>query len=107
MFFECKTILANSEFTPARVRMYAYENLAGHKLTNQERILDKYLQKKFGYGLIAACMYVCANATYQRNFDGSIVIILKNKTINELAKLITFGNGVVLGTQLLKQVFQQ
>lgn len=107
MFFECKTVLPNSEFTPARVRMFAYERLAAHKLTNQERILDKHLLKKFGYGLIAACMYVCRNATYNRNFDGSIIIVLKTKLVNDLAKLITFGDGTILGTPLLKQVFKQ
>ena len=75
------------------------------KLGADEERLNRYLLSKYNKTLKQLCMRLIFSAQISKNFDQELIIIFQTKEDENLAKLITFGTGHIMGSQLLKTAF--
>lgn len=68
----------------------------------QDMIMDKYLKDNLNISLKSACLALIRKAKYLNNEDGDVFMTFEEKKYEDLARLITFGNGKILGSTLLK-----
>lgn len=82
----------------------AYDYISCYELRGNDLKLDKYLTDAYGVGLKSACAYLVEHCDC--NFSGNTAIIhfLENK-LDNLASLITYGNGVIKGSRILRKAF--
>ena len=79
--------------------------VATYQLKPAQKQLNDYLWKNFGLSLKAACMMVIANCKIQKNNSNEVIITFPAKKIDQLAALITYGNGRLQGCSILKHAF--
>lgn len=85
-----KTLLSARSF----IRMYP--------MRATELALDEHLQQQYDTTLKNACLVLLLNASYTVNDLGELVILFKNPQHDKVAQLITYGNGQILGSQILR-----
>ena len=79
--------------------------IATYRLKPAQKQLNDYLWKNFGINLKAACMMVISNCRIQKNQSNELIITFPAKKIDNLAALITYGDGKVQGCSILKEAF--
>ena len=79
--------------------------IATYKLTPAQKQLNDYIWKKFGLNLKAACALVIANCKIQKNKANEAIITFPSKKIDQLAAVITYGDGKIQGCSILKEAF--
>lgn len=76
--------------------------ILNYKKGPNETKLDKYLVKNYKISLVPLCISLIYNCTFQINTaEKTITIIFKNYKYDKLARLITFGNESVKGSNIL------
>ena len=78
-----------------------------YKIKPAECKLSNYLYKTYGYNLRAASCIILAHSTLQKNKSNEIIITFKDKLIDDLATIITYGNGKIQGSNILKEAFNR
>ena len=68
-------------------------------------MLDEYFKKENGMPLRYVCLRILMESTINEDEDGSLIIEQRAKDISELARLITFGDGNMQGSNILKLAF--
>ena len=76
-----------------------------YRITPAQKQLNDYIWKEFGLNLKAACALVIANCRIQKNQSNELIITFPSKKIDDLASLITYGNGKIQGCPILKEAF--
>lgn len=76
-----------------------------HKTTPGEQKLNKYLIDSYGLDLKATCLYLISQCKLQKDKAKNIIVIFPKKKDDELAALVTYGNGEIKGSNLLKEAF--
>jgi hypothetical protein len=79
--------------------------IATYNIKPAQKQLNEYLWKKFGLNIKAACMLVVANCRIQKNQSNEVIITFPSKRINNIAALITYGDGKIQGCSILKEAF--
>jgi len=105
MQFTIRNGLANKDFMVSQIKASAWKVLAFYRVRTSEYALDKYLRETYNLGLREAGLHILRNSTFHKTYDKSIVVLFKDKNIDKLATLITYGNGQVHGSDILKQMF--
>lgn len=75
------------------------------KLGAQEELLNRYLITKYKQSLKQICLDLICKVQIAKNFDQELIVIFRTKKDENLAKLITFGTGHIMGSQILKTAF--
>lgn len=83
----------------AKIRILAY------RIGPTELKLDAYLKKQCEAGLKAVCLFLASRAQVDSTDPENVIIFFNNPLYEQMAKLITFGTGVVLGSHILTQAF--
>ena len=73
------------------------------KISSAEAKLNRYLLQEYNIGLKPLCLWILQNMKFSSNLDSKIVVKIKNPKLDRLARLITYGNGKVQGSQILKR----
>ena len=72
-----------------------------------EKLLDKYLRENYNKGLVETCLDIIDGADYLTDTTNNVIITFRNKELNKLASLITFGTGgKIQGSNILKLAFE-
>lgn len=79
--------------------------IATYRIKPAQKQLNDYLWKNFGLTLKAACAVVVANCKVQKNKSNELIITFPSKRIDNLAALITYGDGKMQGCSILKEAF--
>ena len=79
--------------------------IATYQIKPTQKQLNDYLWKEFGLNLRAACMLVIANCRMQQNKNNELIITFPSKRIDNLAAMITYGDGKIQGCDILKEAF--
>lgn len=79
--------------------------IATYRVKPAQKQLNDYLWKHFGLNLKAACMLVIANCRIQKNNSNDIIITFPSKRIDDIAAMITYGDGKIQGCSILKEAF--
>jgi hypothetical protein len=80
-------------------------SVATYRIKPAQKQLNDYLWKKFGLNLKTASLLVVANCKFQKNKSNELIITFPSKKIDQLATLITYGNGKIQGCSILKEAF--
>lgn len=71
-----------------------------YNMRSTEERLSKLIYEKYGMTLRTACLRVINDCAFTEN-GNEIAVTLKSQTMDKLARLITYGNGVVGGSPIL------
>ena len=103
MFF---TIANNQYTTVERLRtetlLRAYHTIKIYPLKATEKTLDLYINQQYKVSLKNMCIKLLLNLTFYNDSKGNLVLIFKNPKYDAIARLITYGNGVIPGSRILK-----
>jgi hypothetical protein len=105
MFFRVTSSVANKYQYNFWVLHGARLTIAAYRVKPAQKQLNEYLWKKFGLTLKAACAVVIANCKIQKNKSNELIITFPSKKIDNLAALITYGDGKMQGCSILKEAF--
>lgn len=98
---KAKPYLSDTQLKTATL-LNAYSIIANYPLRASETILDNYLLQHYDASLKNLCVHILLNITFYKDEEGNILLMLKDKKLDTLARLITYGNGAVCGCNILK-----
>lgn len=107
MFFTIKNkkYLA-AEQLKADALMTAYFVIKNFPLKASDLILDQFLQKQYKSDLKNLCIKLLLSLTFYVTDTGDVVLLFKNPKDDYLARLITYGNGAILGSTILQSALR-
>ena len=105
MVFRVISPIANKSQYNFWVLQGARLTIATYRVKPAQKQLNDYLWKKFGVTLKTACGLVISNCKIQKNKNNELLIMFPSKKIDNLATLITYGNGKIQGCSILKEAF--
>lgn len=89
----------------AAIKQQAVLNILSTALRTSQILLDKLLQKQHFKNLKTVCFQLITGSQCSASTQEAMVIFRK-KQQDELAQLITYGNGLVGGSQILVNAFK-
>lgn len=105
MFFRVASPIVNKNRYNFWVMQGARLAITTYRITPAQKQLNDYIWKEFGLNLKAACALVIANCRIQKNQSNELIITFPSKKIDDLASLITYGDGKIQGCPILKEAF--
>lgn len=82
--------------------MHAYFMIEKYPLKASEQILDNYIQQQYKMSLKNLCVKLLLSLTYYSDEEGNLVLLFKDPKLDALARLVTYGNGAIRGSNILK-----
>lgn len=82
--------------------MHAYYLINNYPLKASDKILNDYLQQQYKENLKNLCVKLLLNITFYKNDEGDFVLMFKDPKSDQLAQLITYGNGAIPGSRILQ-----
>lgn len=103
MFF----IIPNKKYLSAEqlktdTLLNAYFIIVNYPLNSTELILDSYIQSQYKTSLKNLCIKLLLSLTFYKNNSNELVLLFKNPVYDTIARLITYGNGAIKGSQILQ-----
>jgi hypothetical protein len=102
-----------SKYTPiyrsvakAKFKRNAFKRLQLFPCNTTEKLLDNYLQEQYQLTLRYACYLIIRECTIEEQQD-DLVVTIKNKHLDKLARIITYGTGKFSGSRILSFIFQK
>ena len=95
------------EILKYKVKNFAARYIASYKLTANDLALELHIRqtKIADFNLKLTCYALVRN--FRCLSDGNIVVItFNNKEDTELARLITYGDGALKGSNILRDIFR-
>lgn len=92
----------STEHLRASTMLKAYYIIQKYPIGASEQILDTYIQQQYKITLKNLCITLLLNMTFYEDKDHNLVLLFKNPKYDRLARLITYGNGGIPGSRILK-----
>ena len=105
MKFPIKMSVPISKYSLSKIFRYAYLYLAAYRVKPREMELSNYLKQTYNLGLKEAALLVFTHSHVNYVSKNEVVITFFDPKIDKLASLITYGNGIVLGSKILTDAF--
>lgn len=67
-----------------------------------ELLLDRYLRQQYDTDLKNICVKLLLNLSFYKDNAGNSILLFKEQKYDKLARLITYGNGAIPGSNILK-----
>lgn len=80
----------------------AYYIIQKFPLHASDLILENYIKQQYKTSLKNMCVKLLLNLTFYKNDAGDLVLMFKNSKYDQIARLITYGNGVIPGSKILQ-----
>ena len=98
---------ANQKVYQYRLMLFVLNYIRMRPIKPQEKQLNDYLQENYKLNLTEAALLVTRRMKIQ--FDGGDTVIFNfmNKNFDNLAALITYGNGKFLGSSIIRDAFKK
>jgi hypothetical protein len=65
-------------------------------------LMDRYVQQQYKMSLKNLCVKLLLNLTFYEDNAGNLVLLFKDNKYDNIASLITYGNGAIPGSKILK-----
>ena len=91
----------NKEQQRAEILMSAYFIIKNYPLKASDTLLNNFLKQHYNDELKNLCIKILLNLIFYKDKD-HFILSFKNPEIEKLARLITYGNGKVPGSQILQ-----
>ena len=95
-----------TEIAKIKFPLYSKQKIHLYKNGVREIALNNYLKENYNINLKAACLLIVSNVTIKTNLDTRIIYTINDEQLSMLAKLITYGNLEIQGSDILKAVFK-
>lgn len=83
-----------------RFKLNALHRLRAFPKNTTEKLLDQYLKDNYHVTLHHACYLIILGCDIEE-LEDTLTITIKDKDLDKLARLITFGNGRLSGSRIL------
>jgi hypothetical protein len=80
----------------------AYYIINNYPMHASDIILDRYVQQQYGCSLKNMCIKLLLSLVFHKNDEGNLVMLFKDAKYDKIARLITYGNGAIPGSKILK-----
>ena len=80
----------------------AYFIIQKYPLRASDTLMDQYIQQQYKISLKNLCTKLLLDLTFYEDDSGNLVLLFKNPRSDALARLITYGNGVIPGSRILQ-----
>jgi hypothetical protein len=80
----------------------AYFIIQKYTLATSDILMDNFIQQQYGMSLKNMCIKLLLNLTFHKNDSGDLMLVFNNKTYDTIASMITYGNGIIPGSKILK-----
>ncbi len=91
--------------TELNVLTWAKIKLAKAEFGATEILLDNYCKETYNQDLKTLCLLIIWNTKFSSDNNGILIGKIKDKEIDKIARFITYGNGKIQGSPILKKVF--
>ena len=82
--------------------MNAYYVIKNYKMSAQELALEAYIQQQYKMSLKNMCIKLLLSLTFHKDDKGNLILLFKDDKQDKIAQLITYGNGAIPGSSILK-----
>ena len=96
---------SNAELNKSKIIWRAYQVIITFPMKGAEQILDQYLRENHKVSLKQACIQLLSAIKVGYDFSNNYIISFPIKKLDKLASLITYGDGKILGSDILKTAF--
>lgn len=90
------------EYLRTSTLMDAYYIIQNYPLHASDLLLDKFIQQQYKTSLKDLCIKLLLNLTFYKDNDGNLIMMFKDPKFDNLASLVTYGNGVIPGSRILQ-----
>lgn len=107
MIFTINTKYYNSSYKKllkSKVKLNAIRRLRNFPINTTEKLLNNYLKENYNMTLIYACYLIIINSKVEESKD-DLQILIKDKQLDTIARIITFGTGRFLGSRIIPFIF--
>ena len=73
-----------------------------YRVTLHVWILDNYIQQQYKISLKNLCIKLLLKLTFYKDDTGNLILLFKDPKDDLLARLVTYGNGALPGSNILK-----
>lgn len=80
----------------------AYYIIKNYPMRASDTILDSYIQQQYDTSLKNMCIKLLLSLTFHKDNEGNLILLFKDQKYDKIAQLITYGNGAIHGSQILK-----
>jgi hypothetical protein len=80
----------------------AYYLIKNYPLHASDLILDQYIQQQYDTSLKNMCIKLLLSLTFHKDDKNNLVLLFKDPKYDKIARLITYGNGAIPGSNILK-----
>lgn len=103
MFF----IIKNKQFISleqlrANTLLNAYYIIKNYPMHASDLILDQFIQQQYDTSIKNMCIKLLLSLTFHKSDEGNLVLLFKDPKYDKIARLITYGNGAIPGSKILK-----
>ena len=103
MFFTVKNKkYLTTEQLKTNTLLKAYYVIKNYPLNCSEKLLDSYLQQYHDITLKDLCVKILLKLSHYKDEEGNVVLLFKDYKYDKYARLVTYGNGAVAGSPILK-----
>jgi hypothetical protein len=104
MFFIIQSDNTTADLTIYRTKKQARIALRLCELGVTELLLDKYLQRTYKINFRDACLKILDDMIFLKNMQNEIIAKVPDKELNQIARIITYGTGLIPGSTILRKV---
>jgi hypothetical protein len=80
----------------------AYYIIKNYPMHASDIILDQYVTQQYDTSLKNMCIKLLLSLTFHKDTDGNLILLFKDLQYDKIAQLITYGNGAIPGSKILK-----
>ena len=93
---------SNKKFVTPYVKQVAWRRLAQYYLKGNDIKLEEYCQKNYKRSLKLVCIWLVSKLQIMNSGATTYCIFWVDKQLDELARIITYGDGELAGSNILK-----
>lgn len=86
----------------ANTLLNAYYMIKNYPMHASDLVLDQFIQQQYKTSLKNMCVKLLLSLTFHKDNDGNLVLVFKDSKHDQIARLITYGNGAIPGSKILK-----
>jgi hypothetical protein len=103
MFFKIENRhFMSPDQTRTSILLKAYYIIKRYPIHASEKILDNFIQSQYKISLKDLCIKLLLHITFYQADDNTLILMFKDATYDQMARLITYGNGAIPGSNILK-----
>ena len=85
----------------------AYFIIQNYPLRASDLPMERYILQQHKATLKNMCIELLLNLTFHKNDTGDLVLLFRDKRYDDIASLITYGNGAIPGSKILQLALKQ